>query len=97
MAQRETKAFSVQFAHKLVGDMKAATRLHKSPIKSAGFRVLRAPDIPSVLVELGYVSNRQDLRSLLSDNWRDRTADSIAHAIDSYFSTHMVGARTGAN
>ena len=41
-----------------------ATRLHKEPIKSAGFRVLRAPDVPSVLVELGYVSNKQDLQSL---------------------------------
>ena len=48
-------------------EMKAATRLHKTPLKSAGFRVLRAPDVPSVLVELGYVSNRQDLQSLLSD------------------------------
>ena len=75
LAQRETKTFSVQFAHKLVGDMKEATRLHKDPVKSAGFRVLRAPDVPSVLVELGYVSNKQDLQSLLSDSWRDHTAD----------------------
>ncbi len=67
LAQRETKSFSVQFAHKLVAEMKPATRLHKKPLKSAGFRVLRAPDVPSVLVELGYVSNRQDLQSLLSD------------------------------
>ena len=63
------------------------TRLHKEPLKSAGFRVLRAPDVPSVLVELGYVSNRQDLQSLLSDTWRDRTADSIAQAIDGYLSS----------
>src|SRR5580698_5946223 len=57
LAQRETKTFSVQFAHKLVDDLKGATRLHKSPLKSAGFRVLKDPDVPSVLVELGYVSN----------------------------------------
>ncbi len=97
LAERETKSFSVQFAHKLVGEMKSVTRLHKTPLKSAGFRVLRAPDVPSVLVELGYVSNRQDLQSLVSDNWRDRTADSIAQAIDSYFSAHVAGARSGAN
>jgi len=96
LAQRETKTFSVQFAHKLVGDMKDAMRLHKDPIKSAGFRVLRAPDVPSVLVELGYVSNKQDLQSLLSDTWRDHVADSMARAIDSYFSTHLAGAHTGA-
>ena len=95
LAQRETKTFSVQFAHKLVGDMKDTMRLHKDPLKSAGFRVLRAPDIPSVLVELGYVSNKQDLQSLLSDTWRDHTADCMAQAIDSYFSTHVAGARAG--
>jgi N-acetylmuramoyl-L-alanine amidase len=52
--------------------------------------------VPSVLVELGYVSNRDDLQALLSENWRNRTADTMAQAIDSYFSTHLAGARTGA-
>lgn len=93
LAQRETKTFSVQFAHKLVSDLRPTIRLHKEPLKSAGFRVLRAPDIPSVLVELGYVSNKDDLRLLLSDGWRDRATDSMAHAIDSYFATHVAGAR----
>ena len=58
LAQRETKSYSLQFAHKLVSEMRPVARLHKKPLKSAGFRVLRAPDIPSVLIELGYVSNR---------------------------------------
>lgn len=97
LAQRETKTFSVQFAHNLASEMKEATRLHKDPVKSAGFRVLRAPDVPSVLVELGYVSNKQDLESLLSDSWRDRTATSIAQAVDGFFSSHGPGARAGAN
>ena len=97
LAERETKSFSLQFAHKLIGEMKTVTRLHKTPLKSAGFRVLRAPDVPSVLVELGYVSNRKDLQSLLSDTWRNRTAETIAKAIETYFATHMAGARAGAN
>ncbi len=97
LAQRETKTFSVQFAHNLASDMKEATRLHKDPVKSAGFRVLRAPDVPSVLVELGYVSNKQDLELLLSDSWRDRTATSIAQAVDGFFSSHGPGARARAN
>jgi N-acetylmuramoyl-L-alanine amidase len=97
LAERETKSLSVQFAHKLAGEMKTATRLHKTPLKSAGFRVLRAPDVPSALVELGYVSNRQDLRSLLSETWRNRTADSIAQAIEGYFAAHAGGARAGTN
>jgi len=97
LAERETKGFSLQFARKVLADLKNVTRLHKEPLKSAGFRVLRAPDIPSVLIELGYVSNRADLQSLLSETWQNRTADSIALAIDSYFTTHLVGVRAGAN
>jgi N-acetylmuramoyl-L-alanine amidase len=97
LAQRETKSFSMQFARDVVSDMKAVARLHKAPIKAAGFRVLKAPDVPSVLVELGYVSNREDLRSLMSDTWRDRTADSIAKAVDTYLSTRIAGVKTGAN
>jgi N-acetylmuramoyl-L-alanine amidase len=97
LAQRETKTFSMQFAQKLLAEMKGSTRLHRNPLKSAGFRVLRAPDVPSVLVELGYVSNKQDLKSLLSDTWRDRNADAIAQAIGGYFAAHVAGPRTGAN
>ncbi|MGE5365920.1 MAG: N-acetylmuramoyl-L-alanine amidase [Betaproteobacteria bacterium] len=97
LAQRETKTFSVQFADKLVGTMKQTARLHKDPIKSAGFRVLRAPDVPSVLVELGYVSNKEDLQSLSSDRWRDRTANAMASAVDGYFSAHLAGVRAGSN
>jgi len=97
LAQRETKSFSMQFAHKLLGEMKGVARLHREPLKSAGFRVLRAPDVPSVLVELGYVSNREDLQSLLSDGWRNRTADSMARAIDGFLATHVAGAHTGAH
>ncbi len=98
LAERETKSFSTQFAHKLATEMKSVTRMHKKPLKSAGFRVLRAPDIPSVLVELGYVSNRQDLQLLLSEPWRNRTADSMAQAIETFLSSQTAGAaRTGAN
>ena len=46
--------------------------------------VLKAPDVPSVLVELGYVSNKADLKSLISEEWRERTADSIVQAVDTY-------------
>jgi N-acetylmuramoyl-L-alanine amidase len=77
--------------------MEGTTLLHEKPIRSAGFRVLRAPDVPSVLIELGYMSDKQDLKSLMSDSWRDRTVDSIAEAIDTYFASHLAGARAGAN
>jgi N-acetylmuramoyl-L-alanine amidase len=99
LAQRETKNFSVQFARMLVGEMRNAARLHKNPLKAAGFRVLKAPDVPSVLVELGYVSNRQDMKSLTSDAWRGRAADALVQAVDNFFTTRLAGAgrKTGQN
>jgi len=98
LALRETKSFSMQFARGLVGEMRNATRMHKDPLRSAGFRVLKAPDVPSVLVELGYVSNRGDLKSLTSDAWRNRAAASIARAVDTYFTTRVAaGGRQGQN
>jgi N-acetylmuramoyl-L-alanine amidase len=91
LAQRETKNFSGQFARTLVTELKNTVRLHKHPLKSAGFKVLKAPDVPSVLVELGYVSNAQDLKLLKSDAWRHRTADSIAQAVDGFFGRRLAG------
>ena len=95
LAQRETRAFSNRFAHLLMTEMKTATRMHKNPLKSAGFRVLKAPDVPSVLVELGYVSNKDDLEHLVSDSWRSRTVGSVAHAIDAFFAKRLATAGNG--
>jgi N-acetylmuramoyl-L-alanine amidase len=95
LARRETKTYSVQFAQSVVSSMKASARLHQNPLKSASFVVLKAPDVPSVLVELGFVSNKTDLRSLISPEWRERTAGSIVHAVDTYFTTRL--AVTGQN
>ncbi len=92
LAQRETKAFSHQFAKTLLTELKTATKLHKMPNKSAGFLVLRAPDVPSVLLELGYVSTKDDLKQLMSASWRERTADAMTRAIDSFLAPRLAGA-----
>jgi N-acetylmuramoyl-L-alanine amidase len=89
LAQRETRTFSNRFARLLMGEMKTTVRMHKHPLKSAGFRVLKAPDVPSVLVELGYVSNKGDLEHLVSENWRTRTVGSMAQAIDAFFAKRL--------
>lgn len=96
LAQRETKTFSVQFARTLINDIKPATPLHLRPVKSAGFIVLKAPDVPSVLVELGYMSTRADLKNLVSPEWRARTAGAMARAVDDFFAQRVVGASVGA-
>ena len=97
LAQRETKTFSMQFARTLVGELKAAARLHKHPLKSAGFKVLLAPDVPSVLLELGYMSTKDDLKQLTSAAWRARTAQALAQAVDSFFTPRVAGAGGGRN
>jgi N-acetylmuramoyl-L-alanine amidase len=90
LAQRETRTFSNRFARVLMNEMKGTVRMHKHPLKSAGFRVLKAPDVPSVLVELGYVSNKADLQHLVSESWRSRTVGSIAQAIDAFMAKRVV-------
>jgi N-acetylmuramoyl-L-alanine amidase len=89
LAQRETRTFSNRFARLLAGEMKNTARMYKHPLKSAGFRVLKAPDVPSVLVELGYVSNKGDLEHLVSENWRSKTVGSMAQAIEAFFAKRL--------
>jgi N-acetylmuramoyl-L-alanine amidase len=92
LAQRETRTFSNRFARLLMGEMKNTVRMHKHPLKSAGFKVLKAPDVPSVLIELGYVSNKGDLEHLVSENWRSRTVGSMAQAVDAFFAKRLAKA-----
>jgi N-acetylmuramoyl-L-alanine amidase len=91
LAQRETKTFSLQFAKTAVSELKRTARLHKHPLKSAGFVVLRAPDVPSVLIELGYMSDKGDLAHLVSPAWRERNAGALADAIDTFFGPRLAG------
>jgi N-acetylmuramoyl-L-alanine amidase len=69
--------------------------MHKHPLKSAGFRVLKAPDVPSVLIELGFVSNKADLRQMVSDDWRSRTVRSVANAVEAFLAKRVVSAGPG--
>lgn len=87
LAQRETQNRSTLFARSIVGAL--AGNLHNKPIKSAGFRVLKAPDVPSVLLELGFLSNADDEKRLTSQSWREAMAKSVAKAIDGYFATRI--------
>jgi N-acetylmuramoyl-L-alanine amidase len=85
LTQRETKNSSVFLARRLVRQLKPVTLLTGHPHRSAGFRVLKAPDVPSVLLELGYLSNRADEKLLRSSEWRRKTAKAMVGAVDSYF------------
>lgn len=95
LAQRETKTFSVQFARSLVGELRDAVKLHKHPIKSAGFVVLKNPDVPSVLVELGYLSSESDRKNLTSPAWRAKMAGALAAAVEVFFAPRLAGTTAG--
>ena len=88
LAQRETQNRSITFAKSIVGEMGRAD-LHSKSLKSAGFRVLKSPDVPSVLLELGYLSHPDDEKRLTSDSWRATMADKVTAAIDGYFAKRI--------
>lgn len=85
LAQRDAMNRSAEFARVLVPALRRSVRLHSKPLRAAGFRVLKAPDVPSVLIEMGYLSNRQDEKFLGSKEGRAKMASAIALAIDRYF------------
>lgn len=89
LALRETKNHSIYFARRVVKNLRPVTPLNRRPMRSAGFKVLRAPDVPSVLLELGYLSNRHDEKNLVSSKWRRKAADAVTAAIEGFFSPEV--------
>lgn len=90
LAQRETNNKSVQLADLLVSAMPERVRLLENPHRFAGFVVLKAPDIPSVLVEVGFLSNAHDEKLLDTREHRDLVAKGIITALDAFFARHPV-------
>jgi N-acetylmuramoyl-L-alanine amidase len=85
LAQRETKNNAVKFAQMLVPELQRAGDVTEKSHKFAGFVVLKAPDVPSVLIECGYVSNQTDESTMTTSRWRRNMAQGIGRAIDRYF------------
>lgn len=89
LAKREvavTKERTDMFARSVIQFMSASTEMRPNADREANFRVLKTAKVPSVLIELAYVTNPLDARNLKSQAWRDKVSDSIATAIDNYFS-----------
>ena len=89
LALRETKNHSLVFARSMVKTLQPVIEMTNRPVRSAGFLVLKAPDVPSVLLELGYLSNEADEKLLSSPQWRAGAAKAVARAIDNYFSSRL--------
>ena len=93
LTRRETRALARDFSASLVSKWREAGSLNKNPSRSASFVVLKAHDVPSALLELGYLSSAKDLANLVSPEWRERAARATADAIDAYFSARDNAAR----
>ena len=85
LRQRHTMDQSAHFARFMVESLGKEVRLLRNTHRFAGFAVLKSPDIPSVLVELGYLSNREDEKLLQTKAFRKRVSKAILQAIDKYF------------
>ena len=85
LAQRETMNRSSEFANFMVQEMRKSVKLLDNTHRFAGFAVLKAPDVPAVLLEMGYLSNRTEEKLLRQDNYRKKLAKSTSVAIDKYF------------
>ena len=85
LAQRETMNRSSEFATFMVQEMRKSVKLKDNTHRFAGFAVLKAPDVPSVLLEMGYLSNRTEERLLKQKSYRKKLAESTSRAVDKYF------------
>lgn len=85
LMRREMRVQSFMAAQSIVHQLEPSVALRRFPVRQADFFVLQAPDVPSVLVELGFLSNASDIANLMQSDWRDRTAEAVARGISTYF------------
>ncbi len=93
LARRETRNLSVRFAKSLVGDMEDSFTLNSNPWRRAAFKVLKAPEVPSVLLELGYLSNEEDEAMFRSEEWPEAQAKAIARAVEAFLAGQLTAGK----
>lgn len=93
LAQRESMNLAARMATLLIGELRREVALLRNTHRFAGFAVLKAPDIPSVLVEMGYLSNKQDESSLRKEAYRGKLMSAVVKALDQYFAQVQVARR----
>jgi len=93
LAQRETMNFSAQFAEMLVAELERDVPMLRRAHRFANLGMLKAPDVPSVLLEAGYLTNKANARFLNSSDGQKRIARAVRRAVDKYFATLVAQGR----
>lgn len=88
MSMDATISSSLDLGRMMIDDLGQVTRIHQKRVDQAGFAVLKSPDIPSILVETGFMSNPDDCRRLLTDQHQEELADSLQSGISNYFKAY---------
>jgi len=88
LSQTATINDSLKLGRAMLGEIGGINRLHKSDVEQAGFAVLKAPDIPSVLVETAFISNPQEERRLNDEAYQEKMANALMRGIKRYFETN---------
>ena len=85
LMRRQVRQQAYLAAGDIVKAMEPSVTLRRFPVRQADFFVLQAPDIPSMLIELGFMSNSADIKNLESEQWRDKVVAAIAKGVEGYF------------
>jgi len=94
LSQTATISDSLRLANYVLKEIGEVNTLHKHEVEQAGFAVLKAPDIPSILVETAFISNPEEEKRLNDDAYQDKLADAILSGIKAYFDKHPPAGRT---
>jgi len=86
LSQTATNNDSLKLGKAVLGELGSINTLHKGQVELAGFAVLKAPDIPSILVETAFISNLEEEKKLADEAYQDKMADAILRGIKAYFS-----------
>jgi len=85
MSMNATIASSLQLGHSILGSLEGITSLHQKRVEQAGFAVLKSPDVPSILVETGFISNARDSARLVTARHQQAVADGLFEGLKKYF------------
>jgi len=88
MSMNATLAASLQLGSTVLGSLAGITTLHQKRVEQAGFAVLKSPDVPSILVETGFISNARDSQRLVTARHQQAVADGLFEGLQRYFQKH---------